>query len=166
MPRMKTEARVAVVLLVVASCSRPAAPSQQDGGGGERPRYGAVMAEIGRRFELAGRAFAAGRFDLASFEVEEMGEAFEGDLARAEPPKEGNAAALPALARVFLETHVPELKKAAAARDRAAFAEAFKRAATKCNECHQASEHGFIEISTALGAAVPSLDPLPGSSAR
>jgi cytochrome c553 len=117
------------------------------------------MAEVGRRFELAGRASVAGRWELAAFEAEEMEELFEGDLPRADPPKEGAADKLPGMAEAFLKTYPPALKKAAAAKDRAAFAEAFRSAAEMCNACHNASDHGFIEVPSTPGKAVPDIDP-------
>ena len=138
--------------LVVVSCSR----SQQ-----ARPGYGAVMAEIGQRFELAGRAAVAQRFELASFEVDEMRERFEGDLPRADLPKEGPTTELPGMADAFVKAHPPELAKAAKAKDEHAFAEAFQRAAAACNACHQASGHGFIQVPSVPGKSVPDLDPLP-----
>lgn len=165
-------ASLAPAIALVVACSRPAGSSDAKGAApsssasaGEKPRYGAVMAEVGRRFELAGRASAAGRFELAQFEVGEIGELFEGDLPRADLPKEGPTTALPALAKTFLDIHVPALERAATARDRAAFATAFEQAATACNGCHATSGHVFIEIPTVPGAVVPRLDPLPAASA-
>lgn len=139
-------------LLAVPAC-KPDAP---------RPRYGVVMGEIGRRFEASGRAAAAGRWELAAFQIDELAEALE-DLERAAPPKEGDPAALPGLTKAFEQTNVVELRKAAGAKDRAAFAAAFERAAVACNACHAASAHGFIEIAPTLGKPVPVVDPLPAS---
>lgn len=177
---MKQGAMFALCVLgAAAGCSQGGAPPPPAGGAtaaptagamaapaehapadrGPAPRYGAVMAEVGRRFELAGRASAAGRFELASFEIEEMEELFEEDLPRAAPPKEGSSTSLPGIADAFLKTHLPELKKAAAAGDQAAFADAFQRAAGTCNACHKTSGHGFIEIPSVPGKAVPDIDP-------
>ena len=142
---------------ILLSCSRSAPPAPV--------RYGPIMAETGRRFELAGRAAAAGRFELAAFEAGELQELFEDDLPRAELPKEGPTATLPALASDFSKTHPPALKKAAAAKDRAAFADAFQRAATACNACHQASGRGFLEIPSALEKSVPNLEPISADGA-
>jgi hypothetical protein len=117
------------------------------------------MAEIGRRFELAGRAAEAGRFELARFEIGELDEVFDDDLPRAELPREGaEGVDLRALARTFAETHVKALERAAASRDARAFAEAWRRAATDCNGCHAATKHGFLEVPLAPGASVPALD--------
>ena len=158
---------------LLAGCSRGDAPPPSGGTGAAAsaakepaPRYGAVMAEAGRRFELAGKAVNAGRFELAAFEVEELGELFEEDLPRAELPKEGPTESLPGLADAFLKTHPPELKKAADAKDRAAFTTAFQRAAETCNACHKASGHGFIEVPSVPGKAVPDIDPPAAGGAQ
>jgi hypothetical protein len=122
------------------------------------------MAEISRRFELAGRAARADRFELAEFEAGEIEELFESDVPAAELPKEGPVAHIPAMARAFLETNARELKRTAAAKDSAAFAAAFERAAGACNGCHRASAKAFIQVPSELGKLVPDLDPLPASS--
>jgi hypothetical protein len=129
----------------------------------ERPRYGAVMGEIGRRFELAGRAAVAARFELAAFEVGELQEAFAQDLPRAELPQEGPTAGLPAMAAAFLRAQPAALQHAAADKNLQQFSEAFRAASVACNGCHQASGHGFIEIPSQPGKDVPDLEPVPAS---
>jgi hypothetical protein len=128
---------------------------------GRHASLGNVMADVARRFEIAGRAAKANRFELAEFEAAEIEELFETDVPRAEMPKEGPTAHLPAMTRAFLESNAPELKKAAASSDRAAFAVAFGRAAAACNACHQASAKGFIQVPSEPGKGVPDLEPLP-----
>jgi hypothetical protein len=159
-------------LALVAGCSRekpPPAPADDRGveaalAAAPRPRFGAVMAEVGRRFELAGRAASANRFELADFEVGELQELFENDVPRAELPQEGATAHIPALAKAFLETFPAQLESAARAKDEKAFAAAFQRAAAACNACHAASDKKFIEVPSLPGKSVPSLDALPPTS--
>ena len=148
---------IVVGLLVVMSvgCTR-ASPAVE-----ARPRYGAVMSEVGQRFERAGRAATAGRFELAAFEAGELDELFREDLPRADLPKEGSSSALAAESDAFVKAYPARLKTAASARDLAAFSNAFRDAALACNACHQASGHGFIEIPTVPGKPVPNLDPVP-----
>lgn len=124
------------------------------------------MAEVGRRFETAGRAANANRFELAEFEAGEIEELFESDVPNAELPKEGPTAHIPATAKAFLANNAPDLKRAAASKDRAAFAAAFQRASAACNGCHQASAKGFIQVPSEPGKGVPDLDPLPAPSSR
>jgi hypothetical protein len=156
-----------LVASLLASCSREVAPATGGATGtppaasARRESLGNVMVQVARRFEIAGRAASAGRFELAEFEAGEIEELFEDDVPNAELPKEGPTAQIPALAKAFLEASAPELKKAAAAKDRARFAAAFQNAASACNACHQASAKGFIQIPGEPGKAVPDLDPLP-----
>lgn len=147
---------VSVSVCLLASCSR--------GGGapGDGARgLGDVMADVGRRFELAGRAAAGNRFDLAAYEADELGEIFENDVPRASLPKEGPTAQIPGLAKQFLATAPPALVKAAQAKDPVAFAAAYADAAGQCNACHQSAEKGFIQVPMLPGQAVPVLVPVP-----
>jgi hypothetical protein len=155
---------VVLLALLLGSCSRE--PAASSSAGGPKPRLGNVMVEVARRFETAGRAANANRFELAEFEVGEIEELFEDDVPNAELPKEGPTAHIPAVAKGFLEANLPELKKAAAAKDHEAFAAAFLRAASICNACHQAAAKGFIQVPSEPGKAVPDLGPLPASSAK
>jgi cytochrome c553 len=118
------------------------------------------MVQVARRFEVAGKAARAGRFELAEFEVGEIGEVFEGDVPNAELPKEGPTAHIPAMAKAFLDAQVPALAKAAASKDGAAFAAAFRSAAAACNACHKASAKGFIEVPSEEGKPVPDDSPM------
>ena len=159
------------MLLVLAGCSRdrpsPAGVSGDASPAVTSPRdsLGNVMVQVARRFEIAGRAANANRFELAEFEAGEIEELFETDVLGAEPPKEGPTAHIPAMAKAFLETNAPELKSAAGAKDRARFVAAFQGAASACNACHQASAKGFIQVPSEPGKGVPDLDPLPAPSA-
>jgi len=151
----------ALVLVTLAlGCTPHTEPSIQDAAVlAPRPRYGAVMIDVGRRFELAGKAASANRFELAAFEVGEIQESFEEDLPNAELPKEGSPQTLPAMAKGFLDLNAPELVKAAKAKDAHAFDDAFARAAAACNACHQTSGHGFVQIPSKPGLAVPDVSP-------
>ncbi|HEY1691632.1 MAG TPA: hypothetical protein VGG39_05705 [Polyangiaceae bacterium] len=155
MPRTTTTAALLVLvsLPLTAACSREPPPAP-------RQSLGNVMAEVARRFELAGKAANANRFELAEFEAGEIEELFESDVPNAELPKEGPTAHIPATAKAFLETNAPDLKKAAAAHDEAAFAAAFQRTSAACNGCHKASDKAFIEVPSVPGMSVPRVDPV------
>lgn len=157
-------ASVAVVVGATLGCSRPT--NTQPAGEGpaasaSRPTWGAAMGEVGRRFELVGRAATAGRVEFARYQLGEIEEVFEDTLTHADPPHEGQPAVLPPMRAAFLQTNIPELRRALDARDRQGFATAFAHTATACNGCHQASGHGFIEVPTTPGVSVPRLDPVP-----
>jgi hypothetical protein len=140
---------VAVLLAIAGGCSKAGAKPPPR-------RFGDAMAEVGRRFERAGRAVAAARWDLASYDLGEIEEVFADDLPRAERP--GDVPIDPApRAAAFAATNLPALQKAAAARDRAAFDAAFAAAAAACNACHVEAQKAFIEIPATVDAEVPTL---------
>ena len=122
------------------------------------------MMEVGRRFELVGKAGRARRWELAGFEVAELSELFEEDLPRAALPRGPNQGELKVLASGF-EANLGELRAAMVRRDPWALTESFAHAANSCNGCHQASGHSFIEIAGEAGESVPRLSPLPDRDA-
>ncbi len=126
----------------------------------EHPRYGALMAEVGQRFEMMGRAAQARRYELAEFELEELEEVFEEDLPKAEPPRVNAGVDLAGVSQAFLQTNVPDLEKSLKSRKLSVFADAFARAAVTCNGCHRASGHAFLEIPDRPGSPVPVLAPV------
>jgi hypothetical protein len=157
-----------LVLMLSTSCSKmqasPLSGDKETSPAEQAPGLGEVMVQVGRRFEVAGRAAAANRFELAAFEAGELGELFENDVPRASLPKEGPTAQIPAMAKAFLASIPPELTRAAASKDRAAFATAFQHGADMCNACHVSAAKGFIQVPSVPGQSVPVLDPLPAPS--
>ncbi len=157
-----------VAALLACGCTRSEAPEQAPAPSAsapqseppehDAPHYGEVMSEIGRRFELTGRAASAGRFRLAEYEVAELGEALEDDLPRAEPPREGDPKKLEALLKELEAERLPALSSAAKAQDAETYVAAFAATAKTCNACHQATGHEFVEIPERPGASVPRLD--------
>jgi cytochrome c556 len=140
---------VALLLTVAGGCAKSAAKPPAR-------RYGDAMSEIGRRFERAGRAVAAGRWDLAGYDLDELGEVFAEDLPHAERP--GDVPIDPApMAAAFAANSLPALVKAVETKDRAAFDGAFARAAAACNACHASTNKAFIEVAPTVGSEVPAL---------
>ncbi|MCB9572485.1 MAG: hypothetical protein H6709_10395 [Kofleriaceae bacterium] len=122
-------------------------------------RFGDAMAEVGRRFERAGRAVIAGRWDLADYDLGELGEVFDDDLRHAARPEDVPSDPQPAIAE-FAATALPRLQAAVRAHDRAGYDAAVAAAAQACNACHEASAKAFIVVPSATGAAVPELSPV------
>ena len=92
MPILPKPASAALAsLALLASCSRPAPPPG--------PELGSLMVDIGRRFEVCGRAGAAGRFELAAFEADEIEGLFRYEVPGAQLPHEGPVAQIPVVAR-------------------------------------------------------------------
>ena len=87
---------VPLILLAFASCSSsssppptaavvPATPATVTVAPAAR-RFGDAMSEVARRFDRAGRAVEAGRWDLADYDLGEIEEVFEQDIPHAERP--------------------------------------------------------------------------------
>ena len=81
------------------ACVAAGASGPMMAGGTNGLRYGPLMVEVARRFEVIGKAFLARRFDLADFEVGEMGEIFVDDLPRASRRPRARASTSPASSR-------------------------------------------------------------------
>jgi hypothetical protein len=124
----------------------------------EGPGLDSVMIDIGRRFEIAGRAARAGQFELAEFEANELDGTFRYAVPNAQMPQAVPVAHIPAMAGAFADTYPGALKKAAQAKDGKAFADAFANAAAACNACHQASTRAFIRVPSQPGRSVPEID--------
>lgn len=149
MPRFATSwLCLALLTAACAGCCRTSPPPIT--------RFGDLMAEVGRRFERAGRAANAGRWELVAYDVGELGELFGDDLPHAAPPDNVHVD-VRALAATFARERLPALAQAAAHRDAAQFAQAFSATAAACNACHTAAAHGFIVVPSVPGMAVPLL---------
>jgi hypothetical protein len=151
---------VALVLLglLSLSCNRGAASARADAASAEAPKHwGELMPEVGHRFERAGRAVLAGRWELASYDLHELDEVLDDDLPHAQQPEDIHVDLLP-MARDLAARGVAAMQRAAQARDRAAFEAAFAQSAALCANCHHAANRAFIEVPTTLGAPVPTLE--------
>jgi hypothetical protein len=122
-------------------------------------RYGALMAEAGQRFELIGRAEAAGRVELAQYELDELQELFEEDFPHAEPPRVNDGVDLESMLHAMLAGDFPKVKASLVARDRNAFDKAYRDMASSCTGCHIATGHGYLEISGVPGTQELGLAP-------
>jgi hypothetical protein len=116
-----------------------------------RARVGPAMREIGERFERAGRAAVAERWDLAAYDVDEIAEVFAGDLGHT---RWSSDAAVP-VANAFAATSIPMMQRSLSAHDLAGFTQAFGEAASSCNSCHRIVDKPFIEVPQQLGATIP-----------
>ena len=151
---------VTVLALLLWSCAdKPEGPPQSD------LHIGTVMIENGHRFQAAGRAATAERWELAEYEAHEMIELFEDDMPRALLPGGCDDAVADRMYETLLNEQLPALRAAAHARDEARFARAFSTASGSCNGCHVGCEVGFIEVPAEPGLEVPAIErdppPLP-----
>ncbi|WP_437551476.1 hypothetical protein WME97_09925 [Sorangium sp. So ce367] len=143
----------------LADAPSASAPQEKPGAqGADPPRWGVLMPDVGRRFELIGRAAKARRWDFAELQLEQMEKVFK-QLHRAKNPGRAKDVNVPSMAEAFSNTHPPELRAALMAADEPAFAAAFRRTSETCNSCHKMAGYPFIEIPSEPGATVPRLDP-------
>ena len=158
---MRPPVTFASLLAVLVGCSSlpsEPAPELPRSAGPEGPRYGALMAEIGPRFERAGRAAGAGAWELADYDLHELEELFEDDAPGASAPADVTTD-LPGGMADFARGPLAELRRAAASHDGAAFASAYAAAAGACNACHRDAGRGFLLIPTVQGEEVPAIAP-------
>ena len=123
---------------------------------------GEMMAEIGRRLERSGRSVQAGRWELAAYDIEELEEVFEDELALF--VSADDALDIGKVAALFARTHLPTLEQAITARDRTAFERAFATTTEGCNSCHRAANHPYIEVPSGIGEPIPRLTPVDAAA--
>ncbi len=141
---------LALALLASSCGSKPEDAPPPPAAGGSLARFGPLMLQIGHRLELSGRAARIGRWELATYEVEELVEVYEGPLLEAPAPDEIHARIEP-----FITSCLRPLEEAARAHDLARFEREWATTTTGCNACHQQAGVGFIEIPGELEVEIP-----------
>lgn len=152
---MNRRCAASLLALVIASCGKSEPPPPTGAAGGSSARFGPLMLQIGHRLELAGRAARVGRWELATYEVEELREVYEGPLLEAPAPDEIHARIEP-----FIDSCLAPLEEAARARDMARFEREFATTTIGCNACHATANVPFIEIPSELEVEIPRMTPL------
>lgn len=130
-------------LLALAACGC-AASSPAAGGAVEAytPGLGEIMTLQQMRHTKLWLAGQAGNWELARYEIDELGEGFD-DVIRYHPThKDAPVAPKDAIPRMVVEP-LAELRSAAEKRDAPAFVKAYDRLTAACNNCHQAMDFGF-----------------------
>ncbi len=115
------------------------------------PGMGETMGATQMRHEKLWYAGAADNWDLAQYELDELGEGFEDAVAY--HPKFKNDARIADLLPRFVTAPLEGLGKAVKAQDKAKFVQAFDGLTEACNGCHAATGMGFIEIQRPIPGA-------------
>lgn len=102
------------------------------------PGMGEIMGLTQMRHAKLWFAGNAGNWDLAEYELDELGEGFSDASAYHPTFKE--------VLQRFATSPVDGLGKAVKARDKAKFVQAFDRLTDACNGCHADTGRGFIRI--------------------
>jgi hypothetical protein len=102
-----------------------------------------MIATIQPRHERLWRAEQDGNWEFASYELGNLGGAFK-RLGQAHPTE--HDISFPDMIASVTEQPFNELKSAIQSRDSPAFAKAYADLTDACNSCHQALNHGVVQI--------------------
>lgn len=120
--------------------------------------FGTLMLGVAHRFELIGRAYKSKRLELATYQLEELEEAFRDDLPATKLPPLPPGVSITPFVDTMTTTSIPALRKALERKDDQAIVAAFEGMAKTCNACHASAGRPFIEVPTMPGEPVPRLE--------
>src|SRR5262252_2964134 len=136
-----------VAVVIAAAC----APTRQSDSGAsaadERfvPGLGELMSLQQMRHVKLWLAGEAANWELAGYEVDELGEGFD-DIVKFHPThKDSPVAPKDAIPRMVTQP-LADVRAAVSRRDAAAFARAYDALTAACNNCHQATNFGFNRV--------------------
>ena len=149
---------VTVFPLLFAACGRQSAPAAVSLSSGTPEAYipglGDIMSLQQMRHVKLWLAGQAGNWDLAAYEVDELGEGFD-DIVKFHPThKDSPVAPKDAIPRMVTGP-LMELRAAVNKKDARSFAQAYDALTASCNNCHQATNFGFNVVQT------PATNPYP-----
>jgi len=109
------------------------------------PGLGEIMSLQQMRHTKLWLAGEARNWDLAAYEVDELGEGFDDVVAMHPTHKDSPVAPKDAIPRMVIEP-LAEVRAAIEKRDPAAFAQAYDTLTAGCNNCHKATNFGFNRV--------------------
>lgn len=131
----------------VGGCRQPTPAGAAPGEAPEpyAPGLGELMTFQQMRHTKLWLAGQAGNWELAAYELDELGEGFD-DIVTFHPThKDAPVAPRDAIPRMIPQP-LADLRAAVTAEDRAAFVQAYDALTTACNNCHQAMNFGFNRV--------------------
>jgi hypothetical protein len=135
---MTTAAFTGVVLLaLLGSACRQAAPTEP-----YTPGLGELMTLQQMRHTKLWLAGEAGNWNLAAYEVKELGEGFD-DILKYHPTHEESPVAPKDAVPRMVSAPVADLRAVVERKDAVAFEQAFDTLTKACNDCHQAANFSF-----------------------
>jgi hypothetical protein len=149
---------VASTLLLGAACGRQSTTAAGATSGTALEAYvpglGEMMSLQQMRHTKLWFAGQAHNWELAAYEIDELGEGFD-DIVKFHPThKDAPVAPKDAIPRMVTEP-LKELRAAVDTKDPQTFARAYDSLTTSCNKCHQATNFGFNAVQT------PATNPYP-----
>jgi cytochrome c553 len=125
------------VLAAAALATAPLACSR-----GYEPGLGELMSLQQMRHDKLWRAAEANNWELASYELDELGEGF-GDVVKYHPTHKDSPLSLSAIVPKIMGQPQKLVRAAIEAKNPQAFGEAYDTLTAACNSCHQATNFGF-----------------------
>jgi hypothetical protein len=113
-----------------------------------------MIATIQPRHERLWRAGQDGNWNFAAYELGNLHGAF-GRIGQAHPTTQNIS--FPQMVTSVTEQPIAELKTAIQSKDAAAFTKAYADLTDACNSCHQALNHGVVEIVVPRPTSAPDL---------
>ena len=138
---------VGVCSLAGAACGRPATPATGGTAASEPyvPGLGEMMSLQQMRHAKLWLAGQAENWDLADYEIDELGEGFD-DIVKYHPThKDSPVAPRDAIPRMVTEP-LKALRAAVDKKDSHAFEQAYDDFTASCNNCHQATNFSFNRV--------------------
>lgn len=123
------------------------------------PGLGEIMSLQQMRHAKLWLAATSGNWALADYETNELREGFE-DASRLQPTYESVPVA--ALIAKLMPAPLEAIGKAIEGKSAADFTRSFDSLTAACNTCHQAANHGFIQITRPRGSTFSNQKFTPG----
>jgi hypothetical protein len=149
--RVFAPALAAIVALLFGACRREPAPEVY------APGLGEMMSLQQMRHVKLWLAGQAQNWELADYELDELGEGFD-DIVKFHPThKDSPVAPRDAIPRMVTEP-LKNLRSAIEKKDAASFVPAYDALTAACNSCHQATNFGFNTVQR------PEMNPYPNQA--
>jgi hypothetical protein len=136
-----------LVVLLGSTCRQPtpAVTGRNAAGDAYAPGLGEIMTLQQMRHIKLWLAGDAGNWDLAGYEIKELGEGFD-DIVRFHPTHEGSAVAPKDAIPRMITVPMSELRAALDRKDPKDFQQAYDGLTKACNDCHQATNFSFNRV--------------------
>ena len=136
---------VALLALVGSACRQPPAPGatpSSAAAGAYTPGLGEIMTLQQMRHAKLWLAGEAGNWDLAVYEVKEIGEGFD-DVVKFHPTHEDSPVAPKDAIPRMVTAPLADVRAAVERKDAKGFEQAYDTLTKACNDCHKATNFGF-----------------------
>jgi hypothetical protein len=147
----------ALLALVGSACRQPPAPATTPSSAAAEaytPGLGEIMTLQQMRHTKLWLAGEAGNWDLAGYEVKEIGEGFD-DVVKFHPTHEESPVAPKEAIPRMMTAPLADVRAAVDKKDPQGFERAYDSLTKACNDCHQATNFGFNVVQR------PATNPFP-----